>query len=95
MMALHYPVTICRSDGLLEVKTKTGATEANQPTEAQRSSTPDMEGNVDCYKKLEHDDPKAQDWRRKLGGMLMQVLGGEEHSGMRPFIPPLAAANTG
>ncbi|RAL59635.1 hypothetical protein DID88_006494 [Monilinia fructigena] len=51
-----YPVIICRSDGQLETITKTGE---------------DEDGNVDCYKKLEDDEPKAVDWRRKIGGMLM------------------------
>jgi hypothetical protein len=44
--------------------------------------TPDANGNVDCYKKLEPDEAKAVDWRRKLGGMLMHLLGGKEHAGM-------------
>ncbi|APA13182.1 hypothetical protein SS1G_14092 [Sclerotinia sclerotiorum 1980 UF-70] len=79
-MAPFYPITICRSDGQLEVITKTGVKELNQPTPAQLSDKEDAEGNVDCYKKLEYDEPKAVDWRRKIGGMLMHYLGGKEHS---------------
>ncbi|ESZ90578.1 hypothetical protein SBOR_9029 [Sclerotinia borealis F-4128] len=79
-MSPFYPVTICRSDGQLEVITKTGFKEFNQPTSAQLNTKEDSEGNVDCYKKLEYDEPKAVDWRRKIGGMLMHYLGGKEHS---------------
>lgn len=84
-MAPYYPITICRSDGLLEVKTK-GITELNQPTTPQLDDTPDNDGNVDCYKKLESDEPKAVDWRRKLGGMMMHVLGGKGHAGMASLV---------
>ncbi|KAM3069393.1 hypothetical protein ACMFMG_005499 [Clarireedia jacksonii] len=79
-MAPFYPVTICRSDGQLEVITKTGVKELNRPTAAQLNDSPDAEGTIDCYKKLEHDEPKAVDWRRKIGGMLMHYLGGREHA---------------
>lgn len=80
-MAPYYPVTVCRSDGLLEVITKSGIRELNQPTPDQLSDKPDANGNVDCYKRLDVDDPKAVDWRRKLGGMMMHLLGGKAHSG--------------
>ncbi|QSZ34388.1 hypothetical protein DSL72_005980 [Monilinia vaccinii-corymbosi] len=79
-MASFHPVIICRSDGQLETTAKTGAKELNQPTPAQLDDKEDAEGNVDCYKKLEDDEPKAIDWRRKIGGMLMHYLGGKEHS---------------
>lgn len=45
------------------------------------NDTPDANGNVDCYKKLEVDEAKHVDWRRKLGGMLMHLLGGKAHAG--------------
>lgn len=80
-MAPFYPVTICRSDGQLEIITKTGVKESNQPTPAQLNDKEDAEGNVDCYIELEYDEPKAIDWRRKIGGMLMHYLGGKEHAG--------------
>jgi hypothetical protein len=80
-MAPYWPLTICRSDGQFEVLTKANVKEVNQPTVAQMDDTPDANGNVDCYKKLEPDDAKAVDWRRKLGGMLMHLLGGKEHAG--------------
>ena len=80
-MANYYPLTVCRSDGQFEVSTRSGVKEVNEPTAAQKNSTPDANGNVDCYKKLEIDEPKHEDWRRKLGGMMMHLLGGKEHAG--------------
>ncbi|RKF79003.1 hypothetical protein GcC1_050015 [Golovinomyces cichoracearum] len=78
-MASYYPVTVCRSDGLLEVETKNGP-ELNQPTPAQLNDKPDAKGNVDYYRKLSDNDAKAVDWRRKIGGMLMSILGGRQHA---------------
>ena len=45
------------------------------------NDTPDKDGMVDCYKKLDPNEPKAIDWRRKIGGMLMHLLGGKAHAG--------------
>ncbi|TQS34332.1 hypothetical protein Golomagni_05288 [Golovinomyces magnicellulatus] len=78
-MASYYPVTVSRSDGLLEVETKNGL-ELNQPTPAQLNDKPDAKGNVDYYRKLSDTDAKAVDWRRKIGGMLMNILGGRQHA---------------
>ena len=83
-MAPYYPITVHRSDGLLTVITKSGIKEANEPTAVQQNDTPDSKGNVDYYKRLDPKEPKAVDWRRKLGGMLMHLLGGKEHAGMSP-----------
>jgi len=80
-MAPYYPLTIHRSDGQFEVATRSGVKEVNQPTTQQMNDTPDANGNVDCYKKLEVDEAKHVDWRRKLGGMLMHLLGGKTHAG--------------
>lgn len=79
-MANYYPVTICRSDGQLEVVTKNGI-ELNQPTPTQLDDKPDAKGNVDYYRRLSDIDAKAIDWRRKIGGMLMHILGGKAHAG--------------
>jgi len=81
-MAPYWPFTIVRSDGQLEVVTRVGIKELNQPTAAQLNGTPDANGNVDCYRKIEPDDAKAVDWRRKLGGMYMHLLGGREWAGI-------------
>jgi hypothetical protein len=80
-MAPYYPLTIERSDGQLEVITKAGVRELNQPTPAQLNDTPDKDGTVDCYKRIDINETKAVDWRRKIGGMLMHLLGGQEHAG--------------
>lgn len=81
-MAPYIPIVVVRSDGQLSVITKSGAKELNEPTEAQQSDVPDAKGMVDYYKKLDPDEPKAVDWRRKLGGMLMHVAGEKEHEGI-------------
>ena len=77
-MAPYYPLLICRSDGQFEVATRSNVKEVNQPTAQQMDDTPDANGNVDCYRKLEVDDAKHVDWRRKLGGMLMHLFDCEE-----------------
>ncbi|RFU30175.1 hypothetical protein B7463_g6170, partial [Scytalidium lignicola] len=82
MAPAYYPVTVCRSDGQFEVTLKNGASkELNRPTAEQLDKTPDAEGYVDFYEPLGLEDTKAKDWRRKIGGMLMHVLGGKEHAG--------------
>ena len=81
-MSPYFPVTVCRSDGLLEVTTKMGVREYNRPTPDQLDETPDADGVVDCYRELDINETKFIDWRRKLGGMLMKLLGGRDHSGM-------------
>lgn len=78
-MAPYHPIECCRSDGLLEYKSKLGAKELNQPTPKQLEETPNAKGVVDCYRKVEPNDQKSIDWRRKLGGMTMHLLGGKEH----------------
>ncbi len=85
-MAPYYPLTVCRSDGQFAVMIKAGVLEPNQPTPAQTDDTPDINGNVDCYKKLEPEETKAVDWRRKLGGMLMHLLGGKGHAGSTSYL---------
>ncbi|KAI9842494.1 MAG: hypothetical protein M1837_007088 [Sclerophora amabilis] len=79
-MAPYYPVYVSRSDGKLEIVTKKKK-ELNQPTDDQLDSKPDSKGVSDYYKKLDDDEPKATDWRRKLGGMLMREVGDKEHAG--------------
>jgi hypothetical protein len=73
-MQSYYPVICCRSDGKTKVLTRNGSTELNQPTEKQFKDTPDAQGHVDCYRKLDDTAEKSLDWRRKLGGMLRDVL---------------------
>jgi len=86
-MAPYYPVTICRSDGQQETIIKNGTLERNQPEPKQLNDTPNAKGDVDCYRKIEDEDQKAIDWRRKLGGMLMHTLGGKAHAGTCRPVP--------
>jgi hypothetical protein len=53
----------------------------NGPTHAQCDPKPDAKGNVDYYRLLDADDDVAQDWRSKIGDMLMRLLGGPEQEG--------------
>lgn len=79
-MVVYSQFQSLRSDGVAEVVTRTGAKEQNRPTAAQQSDTPDANGVVDCYKRLEDNDPRVTEWKRKLGGMYMIVLGQAEHA---------------
>lgn len=81
-MAPFYPLYISRSDGKLEITSKSRKKELNQPTAEQLDSTPDSKGVSDFYIKLEDGNAKEVDWRRKLGGMLIRELGRKEHEGM-------------
>lgn len=91
-MAPYFPVAVSRSDGVLEATTKTGSKELNQPT-ADQLKEEAVQGKVDCYRRLDHDEPKAVDWRRKVGGMLMHHLGGRDHSGIPGILNLCAQAN--
>lgn len=81
-MSKVYPLTVCRSDGLIDTTTRDGITEANSPAATQQNQAPKADGSIDYYQRIENDDLKALDWRRKLGGMLMNVLGTKEHDGL-------------
>lgn len=80
-MAPYYPVVVCRSDGLYDY-TLNGLKVPNQPKPKDLVPTPNAQGQVAVYQKLSVDDPKSLQWRRKLGAMLLELLGGPEHSGM-------------
>lgn len=80
-MAPYFPLYISRSDGKSEILTKARKKESNLPTNDQLDSTPDAKGNVDYFKELEAGDAKEVDWRRKLGGMLIQEVGDQAHPG--------------
>ncbi|KAI4247794.1 MAG: hypothetical protein LQ352_006095 [Teloschistes flavicans] len=74
------PASSQASDGKLEVLTKSRKKELNAPSEDQLDSKPDLKGNVDYFKEVEVGDAKEVDWRRKLGGMLIREVGGQEHA---------------
>ena len=80
-MAPYLPLYISRSDGKLEVLTKSRKKELNKPTDEQLDNKPDAKGNKDCFKELELGDTKELDWRRKLGGMLIREIGGQDQGG--------------
>ncbi|EKD17436.1 transcription-silencing protein Clr2 [Drepanopeziza brunnea f. sp. 'multigermtubi' MB_m1] len=85
MGTVYYPCAVSRSDGCRETATgRDGSKEPNTPTANQKDDTPKATNDpkdpgqlkyvVDCYKKLDDNDLKAIEWRRKLGGMLMSIL---------------------
>lgn len=80
-MAPYRPVYLTRSDGKLEILSKSRKKESNAPTADQLDSRSDAKGNTDYFKELELGDAKEVDWRRKLGGMLIREVGGQEHPG--------------
>ena len=73
-MARFYPLYVRRSDGKLEVVTKSKRKEVNQPTDEQLDQKPDKHGVSDYYREVSADESKHVDWRRKLGGMLAREL---------------------
>lgn len=81
-MAPYLPLYVTRSDGKSEVSTKSRKKELNAPTDDQLDTKPDAKGNTDYFKELEVGDAKEVDWRRKLGGMLIREIGGQEHTGV-------------
>ncbi|KAI9851933.1 MAG: hypothetical protein M1838_002371 [Thelocarpon superellum] len=85
-MAPFIPLWITRSDGKLEVDTTAVARESNGPTASQLDAAPDEAGVCDFYQLLDPDDAKVISWRRKLAGMLAQVLKEPPSAGGEPFI---------
>jgi hypothetical protein len=77
-----WPITICRSDGLY-----------SEPSNLERLKQPD--GSIEYFEKCPDDDPSNLLWRRKLGGMLGEAMGGPEHRGeIRFTYEAPAASNT-
>ncbi|KAL2070323.1 hypothetical protein VTL71DRAFT_13349 [Oculimacula yallundae] len=83
-----------RSDGCKETFTgRDGARELNEPSLAQMDDTPKAPKNskeaapkfliMDYYKKLDPKDAKAVEWRRKLGGMMMNIMVPEENKALK------------
>ncbi|KAI4261275.1 MAG: hypothetical protein L6R42_003523 [Xanthoria sp. 1 TBL-2021] len=88
-MAPYRPIYLTRSDGKLEILSKSRKKESNAPTADQLDSRPDAKGNTDYFKELELGDAKEVDWRRKLGGMLIREIGGQEHPGSNYILAAL------
>jgi hypothetical protein len=66
------------SDGH-EVVSQKGIQIRNAPTAQQLDRTPNAEGQSDYYRVIEKDEQKHVDWRKKLGGMLLREIGGNQH----------------
>lgn len=79
-----HPVDIRQSDGILVLRSKRGGEvieERNEPSKEQLDQTPNAQGEQDYYKLLDLDDPKAIDWRRKLGQRLVEVISDGNRTG--------------
>ena len=81
-MVLYTPLYSRRSDGVMEVTTRDGKTERNEPLPEQLDRTPDAKGDVNYCREIQPDELKHLDWRRKLACMLMEKLGNDEQRGM-------------
>lgn len=79
-MVKYIQITCVRSDGLREVH-RGDVREANEPTTAQQQRTADKNNQVVCYQRIHPDDEKSLQWRRKLGGMLINLLGTPDQKG--------------
>ncbi|KAF1944415.1 hypothetical protein EJ02DRAFT_442686 [Clathrospora elynae] len=73
-----WPIFATKSDGQHIINLK-GRPLRNGPTEEQLNTAPNDQGQRDFYRRIEKDDPKHIDWRKKLGGMLLRELGGKQH----------------
>jgi hypothetical protein len=79
-MVAYHEVAITRSDGKRYFN-HNGKVIPNKPGKKDRDRTPDAEGKVEYYLRLDSSNAKEIDWRRKLGGMLMREQGGKEAEG--------------
>jgi len=79
-MTPFWPIFASKSDGQHIVNLK-GRPLRNGPTEEQLNTSPNDQGQRDFYRLIEKDDPKHQDWRKKLGGMLLREIGGKQYEG--------------
>ncbi|EUC42285.1 hypothetical protein COCMIDRAFT_103874 [Bipolaris oryzae ATCC 44560] len=77
-MTSFWPIFASKSDGQHVVNIK-GRPIRNGPTEEQLNMSPNDQGQRDFYRLIEKDDPKHQDWRKKLGGMLLREIGGKQY----------------
>lgn len=71
-MEEHFVLEALRSDGVRQVQRKDGSFEANSPPAEKLKRIPDSHGVLDYYRELTKEDAKYQDWKKKLGGMLLQ-----------------------
>jgi hypothetical protein len=76
-MAPYYPITVCRSDAVSSYMFN-GVETPNKPKPKDLDDTPDANGKVSVYTEVQEDHQRALQWRRKLAGMLMDVLNAEQ-----------------
>ena len=81
-MVLYTQLFVRRSDGVMEVISRDGKTERNEPLPEQLDRTPDAKGDVNYCREIHPEEMKHLDWRRKLACMLMEKLGNEEQKGL-------------
>ena len=68
-------IWISRSDGKLEtIDSKTRRQEGNCPTDEQLTRTKGENGQWSFYQELKHKDKRNYDWRKKLGGLLVETM---------------------
>ena len=68
-------IWISRSDGKLEtINSKTRRQEGNCPTDEQLTRTKGENGQLSYYQELKHKDKRNYDWRKKLGGLLVETM---------------------
>lgn len=79
-MTPFWPIFASKSDGQHIVNLK-GRPLRNGPTEEQLNMSPNDQGQRDFYRLIDKEDPKHQDWRKKLGGMLLREIGGKQYEG--------------
>lgn len=80
-MAPYYPLRVLRSDGVASY-VHNGVNTPNQPKPADLDPTPNAHGQVSYYKKIGTHEMKDLQWRRKLAGMLMELLSGPKHKSL-------------
>ncbi|RMZ29642.1 hypothetical protein D0859_06251 [Hortaea werneckii] len=92
-MGRFYPLYIRRSDGKLEIVSRTSKRkERNEPTPEQLDQKPDKHGVADYYREVPLDEVKSLDWRRKLGGMLARELAWKDQAGQTEDIGYMLAS---
>ena len=69
-------VFIQRSDGKQETyDSKSRSHEENCPTKEQLTPTKGENGQTSWYQELKLTDKRNYDWRKKLGGLLIETMG--------------------
>jgi hypothetical protein len=73
----YYPITVARSDGTPTLRMN-GSLIQNEPKQIEQQGT-NVKGYTAKFVHLKETDPKAYQWKRKLAGMLVNVLDDSMH----------------